>query len=267
MSTHTPAILVAKGFAHFQKNCIFTDRYPSFPADPFETMIHPLLPLSLKLPSPNPRIAFYVVEQSRLSINIFFRPCALFISPVVCFLVLFSVKVLDETVDTRPTLSEGSVGFLQLSLCSLSPKNSSLIHLHGSLLYSGSYTLGVNSGIIGSQIFGCFFLLHSSLCLVFGFSVFAECIHEAQNESDELVISPLVYFFFFLLCPAHLEAILSHTCPRLCHHHLFFHLVRFSASSFSSFLFVESARISYFSINCLQRVNHSILFFHRNSIP
>ena len=47
---------------HFQRHCDFTDCHPFFLSTPLITIPQPLLPLSLKLPSQKPRIAFHTVD-------------------------------------------------------------------------------------------------------------------------------------------------------------------------------------------------------------
>ena len=126
----------------------------------------------------------------------------------------------------------------------------------------------MNCDVFGSQISGCFVLHPLFFVFMFSLSVFGRQLHSLQNESDEIVLLLLCIFlspaFIQFFSPAHIEAILSHTFPRLCHPHLCFHLVLFSGSFFffSSFLFVGSATISYFSIyTLLQGINYSTSFF------
>ena len=69
------------------------------------TAPHPLLLLSLKLPSQKPFTAFRVVELSRLSMTIFLSLCAN-VGPMEGFLIVFSVDMLRKVVDVRDRLGD-----------------------------------------------------------------------------------------------------------------------------------------------------------------
>ena len=83
--------------------------------------------------------------------------------------------------------------------------------------------------VCGSQFPRClvFNLLPNPLVLFL--TVYSGQFHSVKGEGDELVLVSKCNFHFRAFIQssslAHSVAILSHTFPRLCHLHLFFHLV------------------------------------------
>ena len=114
--------------------------------------------------------------------------------------------------------------------------------------------------------FLCVFLHPLLFIFIINLPVFDGHLHSIQNDCDELVLLLWCLFFFLTLIqffwPAHLEAILSHTFPRLCHP-LYASILCGFRDLLSSFLFLGSATMPYLSIQRLSSGTQSPHSFHR----
>ena len=164
-------------------------------------------------------------------------------SPMVCFLVMFSMDVLHETVNVRDRRSDSPLLALVQGLNNLPNCLFVLCHLGefaidplarhipvSALLYSWSFHSSMNSGIFGSQISWCFSFIFFSLSLFLVFLCSVDSLILLRTKMTNLYFSSGVFLLHPVLFASPTRG--PHTFPRVCRPHLCFHLGRFSESSF-----------------------------------
>ena len=198
-----------------------------------------ILPLSLELKAFQRLPCFSITTSVD---NNFSLSLCTNVGPMVCFLVVFSVDVLHEVVDFRnwsgyPLFPPRASGPLNLSDSSsvLLPQRTFTIDPFtrnitvSTQLYCRPFIAGVDSGICGSQFPRCLFSTFLPSSLLFFFLCSTDNFILSRTAVTNWFLSSIVFFLSRALIqsssPAQSVAILSHTFPRLCHHHLCFHFV------------------------------------------